>query len=368
MQQIWTVIGGGNGGHATAGQLGLSNQKVRIYDIFEDTVDIINKQGGIYVEGELEGFAPVEFATTDIGKAIEGADVIIIVTPAFAHADIARKSAPYFKGNQKLLLHPGTMFGSIEFLNILRENGNDEDILIGEAVSLLYAARLIEKGRVDILGVKNSLPIATIPSDRVSEMAEVLAPIFPQMSKTLSNVIESGLQNPNCVVHPLPTLLCTSLIESGREWLYYYDGISESVGHAACALDKERLSIGKALGLDIMSIEDFYLDMYNVEADSLAEVTNKVKAYSGVKGHSSVNTRYLLEDIPYSIIPMIGLAKLLGVDVPIMESTVVLSQAVLQKDFSKDARTIDQVGLANMDKDELLEFVKTGKNYYNIGM
>ncbi|MCG8482972.1 MAG: NAD/NADP octopine/nopaline dehydrogenase family protein [Clostridia bacterium] len=363
MGKIWTVIGGGNGGHATAGQLGLNNQTVRIYDIFEDTVNTINKQGGIHVEGELEGFAPVEFATTDIGKAIEGADMIIVVTPAFAHADIAKKSAPYLKGNQKLLLHPGTMFGSIEFLNILHEHGNDENLLIGEAVSLLYAARLVEKGRVRILGIKNSLPIATIPSDRVTEMTEVLAPIFPQMGRALANVLESGLQNPNCVVHPLPTLLCTSLIESGREWLYYYDGISQSVGHAACALDKERISIGKALGLDIMSIEDFYLDMYNVEADTLAEVTNKVKAYAGVKGHSSVNTRYLLEDIPYSIIPMIGLAKMLGIDVPIMESTVVLSQAVLQKDFSKEARTIEQVGIADMDKEQLLEFVKTGKHY-----
>lgn len=35
--QKWLVIGGGNGGQATAGHLSLMGKKVRLYDIFENT-------------------------------------------------------------------------------------------------------------------------------------------------------------------------------------------------------------------------------------------------------------------------------------------------------------------------------------------
>lgn len=360
MSKTWAVIGGGNGGHATAGHLSLNGEKVRIYDISENTVDVINNQGGVYVEGVLNGFGKIEFATTNMEKAIENADIIMIVAPSFAHSDIAEKASPYLKSHQKVVLHPATILGSIEFLSILRKTGNYEDITICEIVSLLYAARLTEIGKVNIMGIKDSLPIATIPADRADEMIEILTPVFPQMNHKLTNILEAGLLNLNCVMHPLPTLLCTSLIEQGGDWLYYYDGITNSVGNAAVALDNERVKLAKKLGLEVDSIEKCYYNFYGVTGDNLSEITSKVKAYSEIKGHSSINTRYLHEDIPYAIIPMIGLAKMIGVEVPIMEATVILSQAVLQIDFYEKARTVEKLGINEMNIQELLEYVTLG--------
>ncbi len=49
----WLVVGGGNGGHATAAQLAIAGEQVRLYDISQETVDILNEIGGIYAEGAL---------------------------------------------------------------------------------------------------------------------------------------------------------------------------------------------------------------------------------------------------------------------------------------------------------------------------
>src|SRR6056297_1128599 len=81
----WAVIGGGNGGHATAGHLGIMGFSVRLYDIVEETVDALNRKGGIEVQGQVEGVGKLEFATTDMERALNGADIVMVVAPALAH-------------------------------------------------------------------------------------------------------------------------------------------------------------------------------------------------------------------------------------------------------------------------------------------
>jgi opine dehydrogenase len=78
----WSVIGGGNGGQSLSAHLALLGFPVRLYDIFEDTIESIRKRGGIEVSGAVTGFGKIELATTDIATAINGADIIMIVAPA----------------------------------------------------------------------------------------------------------------------------------------------------------------------------------------------------------------------------------------------------------------------------------------------
>ena len=80
--------------------------------------------GGFEMRGCDTGFGPVAKCTTDIQEAVTGVDYILVVTPAFAHRIIAELAAPYLKAGQTVVLNPGSVFGAIEFLNVLREKGN----------------------------------------------------------------------------------------------------------------------------------------------------------------------------------------------------------------------------------------------------
>ena len=51
----WAIVGGGNGGQAMAGHLALMDFNVKLYDIIPEKVQAINKNGGINVEGVVQG-------------------------------------------------------------------------------------------------------------------------------------------------------------------------------------------------------------------------------------------------------------------------------------------------------------------------
>lgn len=358
--KTWAVIGGGNGGQATAAHLAITGKKVRIYDVFDTTVDAINAQGGIYADGIIEGFGKLEFATTDMAKAIEGADNIIVTAPSFAHGDIAKKLAPLIREHHKVLLHPATMFGSLVFLKEMRDCGNPAKIVIGEAISLMYAARLKEAGRVSILGKKNIMPYATVPANRSEEFIEEFREMYPQLSTPNKNILVNGLQNIGFIVHPVPTILSTSLVESDRDWKYYYDGVTPSVAKVMQAMDNERMQLGKLLGIEVESVVDQYYSMYSVTGDTIDEVMHKVDAYDTIAGQHTMNTRYITEEIPFSLAPVISLADKAGTSHETMKNIYSLAKIILGDDLVKNERTLKSVDLDHLNIEQVLEFVETG--------
>lgn len=357
---IWSVIGGGNGGQALAGHLALQGCTVRLYDIIEEKIEVINKQGGIFIDGVMEGFGQLEFATSNIKKAVEGADVLVITTPANAHKILAKECAPLLVDGQKIILHPGSTFGVLEFKNVLDNEGCTADIILGETYSLLYAARSKEYGKASILGIKKSLGIAAFPATKTNELMEVVKDPLP-MIVPMKNVLETSLMNVNAVVHPGPTLLNTSRIDSKEDWLYYVDGYTPGIGDFVDRYDQERIRIGKVLSLELDTMVDVYKNMYpNIVGNNIAEVVNNNPAYAEVTGQKSLDTRYLWEDIPFGVIPLVSLGKMLGVDVGMMETVCNLGEYLLDRDLTSNARTVENLGIDGLSAEDLVEYVETG--------
>ena len=75
-----TIIGAGIGGLYLLAELGVAGVKLRLHDIDYSRLSEIRARGGVDVEGERGGFAAVERATIDLPSAVDGADVIIVVT------------------------------------------------------------------------------------------------------------------------------------------------------------------------------------------------------------------------------------------------------------------------------------------------
>ena len=90
----WAIIGMGMGGKGVAAELGLAGYRLRVHDIVEDQIRDIGLHGGLKVQGREGDFAPVEFATTDLGEAVEGTQAIIICTWGTEHARVAKDLAP----------------------------------------------------------------------------------------------------------------------------------------------------------------------------------------------------------------------------------------------------------------------------------
>ena len=73
---------------------------------------------------------------------------------------------------------------------------------------------------------------------------------FPQIIAG-KNVLQPSLGNANAVVHPAPTLFNTSMIESKHDWLFYYDGITPTIGAFVEKLDAERINLADSFGIKL---------------------------------------------------------------------------------------------------------------------
>ena len=158
----WTIIGGGNGGQSVCGHLALMGYQVRLYDISTETVDAINNQGGIELNGVVEGFGKIERATTDIGDATNGAHIIMVIAPSTAHRHIAKALAPFLQDDQIIVLHPGSTCGALEFHRVLADEKCTASVTLAETNTLIYACRSSRPGQATIFGIKNKLLVAAL--------------------------------------------------------------------------------------------------------------------------------------------------------------------------------------------------------------
>ena len=113
----YTVIGAGHGGKAMAADLAAKGFAVSLYNRTAERINEIVACGTIDLEYEdgISRCCPLTLATSEMGEAIEEADVIMVVAPASAHRDVAHGCAPHLRDGQIVILNPGRTGGSLEF-------------------------------------------------------------------------------------------------------------------------------------------------------------------------------------------------------------------------------------------------------------
>jgi ketopantoate reductase len=99
---------------------------VTLFNRSPERIAGVKARGGLELEsykGGPYGFARLAAVTSHMTEALEEADVVHVVVPSSAHAEVAKSAAPYLRGGQIVVLHPGRTLGAIEFNNVLCENG-----------------------------------------------------------------------------------------------------------------------------------------------------------------------------------------------------------------------------------------------------
>lgn len=348
------IIGGGNGGQAMAGHFGSLGHEVRLYSRDLKKLKNIIRNKGVLLKEQISTFGAVEIVTDNIYEAIKGAELIMVTTVANAHADIAHLIAPIIEDGQTIVLNPGRTFGALEFRNIISKI-SDKKVYIAEAQSLLYACRAENNGEVRIIGIKDRLPVAAIPSSDTEHVLSKLNVITDSFIKA-ENVFETSLDNIGCIFHPSIVLFNAAAIERG-ETFYFYNDITPSIASFIEAIDNERLAIGKALGVNLLSANDWISYSYEgVTGTSLCERMMSNPAYYKIMAPKELDSRLLTEDIPTGVLPLIEIAQLLNIATPLLSSVYNIASELLQIDFRKNGRTLKNLGIDNID---IENFIKT---------
>ena len=350
------VVGAGNGGQAIAGYLSIQGHEVNLYNRNPKVIATLKDLKKIVLQGELQGEGYPKIFTSNLKDAIEGAEIIMIATTAVAHRELAKEMAQWLEDGQIIILNPGRTGGALEFRQTLAKEECNKKVYVAEAQTLIYACRIVTPGVVNIIGVKDIVYLSTLPSGDIDFVLDKVAPIFPCFTKAES-VIRTSLGNVGAVFHPCVLLFNAASIERQNEF-YFYRDMTEQVGKFIEQFDAERLAVGHEFGIDLMPVSDWISKSYpETVGETLCEKMRNNPAYYDIKSPASIYTRQLMEDIPTGVLPIMELGKVVGLNMPLHESMVNLVSALLNIDFSKEGRTLENLGLVNKTKEEIIEYL-----------
>lgn len=356
----YTVVGAGNGGKAMAAHLALMGFAVTLYNRTPEHVAVIKTRGGIELygyEGGPHGFGSVALVTSDMGEALEEAEVIMVVVPASAHADIACTAASHLRDGQVVLLNPGRTGGALEFVHVLRQCGCEADVTVAEAETLVYASRSEGPAQARIFRIKEAVPLAALPATRTPRVLETLSTAFPLFIDGVS-VLHTSLNNMGAIFHPALTLLNAGRIEStGGDFQFYIDGVTPSVARLLEALDRERVTVAAALGIRARTGMEWLRMAYEATGVSLHEAIHNQPGYRGIKAPPTLNHRYITEDVPMSLVPIAALGQRYGVRVRAMDSIIRQACIIHQTDYWRRGRTLDRLGIGELSVGEVMRYV-----------
>lgn len=355
------VVGAGNGGLAMAGHLALIGCRVNLFNRSEGRLSVIKSSGGIQVTGAVNGFARLNLITTNPEEALSDIDLIMVVIPATAHRDIARTLGPHLKDGQVVLLNPGRTGGALEFAEVFRQLKVPNYYFLAEAETLVYACRITNPGQVRIFGIKNTVPVATLPAYHIPDVLVAFNKVLTQFIPG-DNVLKTSLSNIGAVFHPALTVLNVAWIEQRKgNFEYYHEGASASLAKILERLDSERVKVAAALGIRVLSAREWLYQAYGVAGDNLYEAMQANKGYRGIKAPNTTNHRYITEDVPTSLVPIASLGDQFAVPVPTMKSIIHLAGILHSCDYMAEGRTVEKLGLAGLTVRQIRRLVEEGK-------
>ncbi len=354
------IIGAGNGGFATAADLGLRGFTVSLFELpaFEDNIKPFYNNPELTVTGVYTGEVILAKATTDIADALADVKMVIVATNALAHKTLVEIMLPHLREDHIVFIMPGNA-GSLLFANSARKKGIALKATFVETITLPYGCRKTGDTCVNISRLLGRQGLAALPSDKNQIVLDIFNEIYPE-SFLLDNVLEIAISNSNLILHPTPTLLSASRIEYSKgEFYLYKEAFTPAVLEVTDEMDREVVRVKKALGMKPISHSELFAKRYDV-TDFRAFI-KEVIGPKGNKGPSEVSSRYITEDTPVGLSLLSSLGKYVSVPTPTFDASIQFAGLMNKTDYQKTGMTMETLGLAELTLPELREYLATGK-------
>jgi opine dehydrogenase len=363
-QPTVAIVGAGIGGVYLAADLGLIGCPLRLHDRDDAKLAGIRARGGIDVEGERAGFAAIERVTTDPAVAVDGADIIVIVTGGTHQEGAARDLGPHLRDGQLILLIQGNTGGSLVVRRALDQAGCRARVDIAEMDNYPYSCWRLGPVRIRPIVRKRWLQVAAFPGDRIAAVFARLSPLFPE-AVAAPTIVSTGFMNANAMLHVANCIGNAGRIDRGEAYKFYAEGVTPAVARFYRAINAERVAVAAAFGAPVPNLEDWFERVYGVRGADLGQTcrlltTNSDGPYQATGTPKSWDHKYIAEDVPVGLMPMSALAAAAGVPTPAIDAVILTASIMAGNDFAADARTLHRMGLAGMDLAQIRDTLEHG--------
>ncbi len=356
------VLGGGNGSIAAAVDLTEQGHRVRFWRRNAQAQEVLQAADNTLTLKDFAGTRPVQIAvvTSDIGEAVQGAELIVCPTPATAQADIAAALGPHLADGQVVFLPPGS-FGSWIMAQAVRASGNSADVSWAEAGTLPYLTRLHGADTIAITTRATRLPSGVYPLCNADHAHRILAQAYPSVEPA-GDALSGALMNAGPIIHPPLITMNAGPIEHFDHWDIHNEGTQPAIRRVTSRLDAERMAVREALGY---AAPHFPLaDHYDPEGEEwmYGNAAHEKLTDSGDWRENLILTehRYMREDVAVGLALLVSVADWAGVPAPTATGLLALGSAICDDDFRQTGRTFENLGLSGLSVDDLQAKLKAG--------
>jgi opine dehydrogenase len=358
-----TVLGGGNGSFAAAGDFALQGHEVRLWRRDANQVAAHCAAGSRILVKDVNGEHDVQLAlvTTDIADAVRDSELIVCPTPAFAQADIAGQVAPHLRDGQVVFVPPAT-FGSMIFAIAARKADNHATVSFAETGTLPWLTRKHRPLEIAITIRAKRLPVGVFPLHTADHALDVIGRAFPGVIEPCGDALSAALMNAGPIIHPPLIVMNAGPIEHFERWDIHKEGTQAAIRRVTDALDAERIAVREALsyGAPHFPLADHYAtegEIWMYGRGSHDRLTD-----SGDWRERIVLTehRYMREDLQLGLSFLVSVAELAGVATPLARAFLAIGGPICGENFMTTGRTLASLGLGNLRRAELQTLLREG--------
>ncbi len=355
---VIAIIGAGNGGMAFASYLGLKGFPVILseFEEFDENLDPIRETGVIEATGVLSGTSRVKVAGS-IAEAVAKASIVMVTVPAHIHGRLTDVIKDSINRESIIVLNPGRTGGALEVYARLKEAGIEQPVV--EAQTLLFACRKKSATSVMIAGIKNSVDIAVMPGNLRDKIYEHLHPVIPQF-RLVEDIRSTSLANIGAIFHTSMTLLNASRIDNGMEFLFYKDSATPHVVNIIKSIDQERLAIGTKASVQLNPVGQWLRESYGLPEAPLSEMIRSNPAYQNIAAPTTLNVRYLHEEVPTGLVPLEEIGRMYQVGTPTITSLINLANTLMETDYRYTGRTAKTMKINDMSSMAFQDYIQNG--------
>jgi opine dehydrogenase len=219
--------------------------------------------------------------------------------------------------------------------------------------------------KVEVYRRTTNLRCAVFPGKFADDVFPRIKEIYPNIIPAV-DVLQTGLANINAIMHPAGMVGNAGWIERHAGDFYFYrEGLTPAVARVIEAVDRERLEIVRRLGHPPLSfIEIFHQAGLTSDAartsGSVYQATQESTPNRSIKSPSTLEHRYLREDVGYGLVPMAEIARLLGAETPVIDALITLASEINETDYRSEGLTLEKMGLDGVKPKDLKAILYDG--------
>ncbi|MER8662149.1 NAD/NADP octopine/nopaline dehydrogenase family protein [Mesorhizobium sp. M1148] len=352
-----SILGAGAIAYGLAAYLAQSGHTPTLWSPSGDRTRTLATGELLKAMGDIQATVPVRIAN-DCKDAIDHADVVVIALPAYGHKMVMDAAVPHLADGIPVIVSSHSSFGALYLSKRLAERKVRLPIVVWGTT--LLTGRQLGPTEVQVTSIRQKLDVATLPFDALDQGYKLCTALFGDRFVKRDGLLAIALSNLNPQNHLGIALLNLTRMEKAEQWSQG-GNVTPAVGRFIEALDAERLAIAGNFGIAVRTVQEHFSLSFHVPMSTVSEMNLEMDRQGrGGFGPTTIESRYILEDVPFGLLPTAVLGKISGNPAVLHESGISILSAAYGRDLKGDNDILPGLGIEKMTKTDLEALCRKG--------